>query len=157
QTSRRVVVPGARIVPRLSPTTVSDRQAFAAASVGKVFRMRFLSRALHTCAWYVGVQLQRASRSRPAPQVRAGGASIPGVGLAMPPAWFGGSECFARGGLFQPALELANRHQLLAAAADEAQLVRDVLGEELVADAEHRCRLGEGQREAGEGEWATLR
>src|SRR5262245_44422002 len=68
----------------------------------------------------------------------------------MAPPWIGGSECFARGGLFQPALELANRDELLPAAPHEAQLVRDVLGEELVADAEYRGGLGEGECEAGE-------
>src|SRR5262245_49906567 len=133
----RVLSLGARMVPRLRATTVSERQAFAAERVGNVLRMRFLSLTLQTCAWYVGVQLQRVSGSRRTAQLRACRASIPGVGLAMAPPWFGGSECFARGGLFQPALELANRNQLLAAAPNEAQLVRDVLREELVADAEH--------------------
>src|SRR5712692_8814721 len=53
------VFAGARIVPRRTPVCVSERHARASARVGKVFRMRFDSRALHTLAWYVGWQLQR--------------------------------------------------------------------------------------------------
>src|SRR5919106_5030485 len=57
-----VVCAGARSVPRRTPVCVSARHARASASVGKVFLIRFDSRALQTLAWYVGWQLQRPPR-----------------------------------------------------------------------------------------------
>ena len=42
---------GARIVPRRIDDCASERQARAAAPVGKVFRIRFASRALQRLAW----------------------------------------------------------------------------------------------------------
>ncbi len=50
-TSRSVSVCGARIVPRRIAVCASERQARAAARVGKVLRIRVASRAFQTLAW----------------------------------------------------------------------------------------------------------